>query len=314
MSYSRITAYTLLVITAAIWGFAVPIFKVTFESFSPITFLFYRFLLTIVILLPILFIKEKPKLKIRFTKLTGLVILSGVLGSVNIGLLVWGLDNTTSISASLLSSLAPLITVVSAALLLREHVTKYEKIGLIFAFVGTIVFVISSSLLTAETSRSLFAEIIILVANVALVAYVIITKRLLDEGYSALFLTTTMFILGFFLVLPLAFIEHQSLPKLSEAIFLPNIGAHLGIIYAAVFSGGIAYYLYQQGQKRIEASEAVVFNYLSPFFAVPLSLLWLKEQVNLPMFISILVIAIGVFIAEYKRSTRAKINRLSKKA
>lgn len=304
MTPSRITAYIFLTAVAAIWGFAVPIIKVTLESFPPITFLAYRFFITSIILLPILFVVERPKLKIP-KKETLMIIASGLLGSsINLGLLFWGLDNTTSLSASLLSSIVPLMTVIVAAFFLHEHVIKHEKIGMSLAFLATLTFIAVSSLTVADTTRTLFGDSLILISNFALVAYIIITKKLLKLGYSPFFLTSTMFAIGAVSMLPIALLEQGSITSLVNYIRLQNLGAQAGVWYMAIFSGAIAYYLYQQGQKRIEAGEAVIFNYLVPFFTAPLAFFWLKEAVNLPMIISIVIIGIGVFIAEYRKGRR----------
>jgi drug/metabolite transporter (DMT)-like permease len=70
----------------------------------------------------------------------------------------------------------------------------------------------------------------------------------------------------------------------------------------AVFSGNIAYFLWHKAQKTIEVSEAGLFTYLQPIFAIPLAVLWLQETVSLPLLVGGVVTATGVFIAEYKKN------------
>jgi len=60
----------------------------------------------------------------------------------------------------------------------------------------------------------------------------------------------------------------------------------------------IAFWAYQEGQKRIEASEAAIFSYLQPAFAIPLSLLWLKEPFSPLTMIATATIITGVYLSE----------------
>ncbi len=307
MTSKRTAAYLMLLAVAAIWGFAVPIIKITLEDFPPVLFLTYRFLITSLILVPLFFILEKPK-PLKSIKELSLVLISGLLGSsINLGLLFWGLDNTTSLSASLLSSLAPLMVIITAVFVLHEHVSKQEKIGITFAFLGTIAFIASSSISSADTQRTLFGNIIILTANLALVAYILITKRLLKDNFSAFYLTTSMFLIGSITMLPLAIIFYGPLPNLISYTLNQNLLSHAGVWYMAIFSGALAYFLYQQGQKRIEAAEAIIFHYLVPFFTAPLAFIALKEAINLPMVISMIIIGCGVFIAEFRKRAHQKL-------
>ncbi len=96
-------------------------------------------------------------------------------------------------------------------------------------------------------------------------------------------MTMYTFFVGFVTLLPLAIIQAGSFFKLATLIIKTPIQAHLGVVYMALLSGSLAYFLYQKAQKTIEASEATLFMYLSPLFAVPLAVFWLGEE--LPLFI-----------------------------
>jgi drug/metabolite transporter (DMT)-like permease len=74
----------------------------------------------------------------------------------------------------------------------------------------------------------------------------------------------------------------------------------------AILSGSIAYTLWARAQRTIEIGEAAVFSYLYPIFAAPLAVFWLKEKITMPFVIGATVIAVGVFIAEYRSSRRGQ--------
>ena len=112
-----------------------------------------------------------------------------------------------------------------------------------------------------------------------------------------------MFFVGFLTTIPLALSEvriSEILPKLANISF----SAHLAVIYIALLSGALAYFLYQRAQKTIEASEASVFNYLTPIVTLPVATLWLHERITTPYIVGLIVIATGVILAGWKKSKK----------
>ena len=302
MTKSRLTAYLMLLATSVIWGIAAPVIKFTLNDFPPLIFLTYRFLLTSLVLLPIFALTTHGSIFVPFTRReTWMLILVGLLGSsINLGLLFWGINYTSSISGSLLSATSSVLIVLAGVLFLKEQVTRTERLGLILAFIGSIVIVLSPTFGNQQTG-SVLGNFLILLANLAWVAFVIVSKVELKHKVTPLFLTTTSFFLGFISLFPIALLQTGSINNLVSFISEQPISAHAGVWYMALISGALAYYLYQEGQKRIEASEATIFSYLSPIFAAPLALFWLGETITTPFLFGAIIIAGGVVIAEYKK-------------
>jgi drug/metabolite transporter (DMT)-like permease len=69
----------------------------------------------------------------------------------------------------------------------------------------------------------------------------------------------------------------------------------------AVLSGTIAYILWHRAQKSIEIGEVGLFAYLYPIFGIPLAVVWLNEKITIPIIIGSAIVAVGVFLAEYKK-------------
>ncbi|MBI4057828.1 DMT family transporter [Candidatus Microgenomates bacterium] len=307
MTNSRLLAYGMLLITAAIWGIATPIIKFTLNDFPFIIFLTYRFFLTSLVLLPIYVFTHKGKnfLAALSRREVMTIIAVGLLGSsINLGLLFWGLEHTTAIFASLLSDISPIFVALASIVFLKERISSLEKVGLGIAFLGASILTFSPSF--ADGTSSVFGNLLILLANFAWVGYVILAKAELRERTSPLFLITTSFILGFITMLPLALWQTGSIAGLTNFIAQQPLASHMGVWYMALISGALAYWLFQEGQRRIEASQASIFIYLSPIFAIPLSVVWLGEKITLPIVIGATVTIIGVVIAEYKKRKKVK--------
>lgn len=301
MNPHRLRAYIYLILVAAIWGIAGPVIKFTLPSLPPFIFLTYRFFISTVVFLPIVLFKKTkaPSNGKDFAILTLIALLGS---SVNLGFLFYGYNYTTALDASLLSATAPLFVVAAGAFFLKERVTKKEKIGLSIAFLGTLAIIFQP---LAENKilfrENIFGNILIVIANFAWVFYVILSKFALKRKFDPLYMTVYMFFLGFITLLPLAILQAGSFPNLVSLIISSPVQSHLGVLYMALLSGSLAYFLYQKAQKTIEASEATLFSYLSPLFAIPLAVFWLKEEITIFYLLGVVIVAIGVIIAESKR-------------
>ncbi|HLE48540.1 MAG TPA: DMT family transporter [Patescibacteria group bacterium] len=304
MDPKRKRSYIYLLIVAAIWGVAGPVIKYTLPDFPPMIFLAYRFFISALLMLPIaLALKPKlPKTKREFAALT----IAGILGSsVNLGLLFLGFDKTTVLDATVIGNTAPIMVIIGGVILLREKITRRELIGVVIAFLGTMMIIIQPMLEGGLfATDAMYGNFLILTANVAWVFYVIISKTELKHKIDNMMMTTYMFLIGFVTTLPFAIYQSDGIKNLLLMISTAPLKAHLGVWYLAVISGSFAYYLYQEGQKNIEASEATLFGYLSPLFSAPLALLWLRESLSVPFVIGTAVVILGVGIAEVKSRTR----------
>lgn len=301
---ARHRAFFMLLTVAAIWGLASPIIKFSLPYFPPVLFLTYRFIVSAVLMIPLLLYLEPHTFsnlhRLSFSGWSWLIV-SGLLGSVvQLTLLFWGLDLTTAIDGTVINAISPLFVAAAGYLFLKERLTRNEIVGLGMAFLGTLVIIIQP--LLEHTSGSLLGNLLVLSGTFAWVAYVILTKKQLNHHISPLLLTTNMFVIGFFAESVLLF--YTSTPQKVVGQFLSApIVAHLSVIYMAVFSGALAYYLYQKAQKLIEVSEANLILHISPVFAIPLSHFWLGEPITIPFIIGSAIIALGIFVSEFSRQS-----------
>lgn len=304
MSKNRITAYLMLFAVAAIWGAALPVIKFTLRDFPPLLFLTYRFFISCLILLPIfaIFDDRIPKFRSREMLMS---VLAGFTGTtLNLGLLFLGIAKTTSIAAILIAATSPVFVVLAGHFFLKEKVSRQEMLGLVTAFLGAILITLGPSF--EHDGQSVTGNALVFASIFAWVIYVIITKKELGSKISPLFLTTTSFLVGFITLLPVAILKYGSLAGIVSTIADAPREAHLGVLYMAVISGALAYWLYQEGQKRIEAGEATIFGYLQPIFTAPLAFLWLGEKVTPLFVVGAGVIILGVTLAEWKRRRQKK--------
>lgn len=312
MEKTRIKAYILLLLTSFIWGIASPVIKYTLRFIQPFSFLFWRFLLTSLVFLPIFFVYKKIKpIKLTFKKILKLSILGFLGTTLSLSLLFIGYNYTTAIDGSLIYSVAPIIVVIGGALFLNEQITKMEKLGGAFAFLGSIITVAQPVLEgKAFAFKNIYGNILVLISALAWAAYCLLVRQLeAKEKIDPFVLTSIGFWAGFITIIPFYYYEFWATNDYLRSVFLPeksffylDPAALPGIIYMSLFSSVIAYFTYNLGYSLIEASEATIFDYLKPVFAAPLAVIWLGEKITLPFLTGASFIALGVFLTEYKPS------------
>jgi len=121
----RSIAYIALLLTSVIWGIATVVIKYTLNFIEPLDFLFWRFLISVLVLLPffLIFLKTRPLDKKDFLKLFFLGTLST---TVTLYLLFWGMKYTSAIDVSIISVLGPIMIVFAGTHFLQEKVTRQE--------------------------------------------------------------------------------------------------------------------------------------------------------------------------------------------
>jgi len=309
MVSARTKAHLMLLAVSAIWGVAPPAIKYSLKYFDTSVFLSYRFLITNILLIPLLFIVE-PQTWTTLSRLTVkkwlLLIMAGFLGStVQLGLLFWGLENTSAIEGSIINATAPILVAIGCFFFLREKITAREKMGISVAFLGS-AFVVIEPIFTGQYSASrmhFYGNTAVLLGTLVWAVYAILSKKALRGHVSPLLLTTAMFFIGGLTMPIITFFLHSPY-SLRQSFLLAPFSAHLGVWFMAFISGALAYFLYQQATKYVEVSEANIYTYLSPVFTLPLSLFFLKEPVGLWLIVGSAIIVGGVLLSELKTGQR----------
>lgn len=296
MSKKRLTAYLLLILTSIIWGIAGPVIKHTLQFIPPFTFLFWRFLLASIIFLPFFLLcarKEKETLKTLLP-----IVPIGFLGiPFCLSFVFLGFERTSALDGTILLALAPIFIVLAGVFFLKEKVTKIEAAGLAIAIAGSVVMV-SQPLLEggAFAQRNLTGNLLIIISDLIWTVYVVLSKVEFKK-HSPFIITAVSFFTGLVAIFPLALIETKQLFAISN---MPS-AALPGLLYMVILSSVLAYFAFESGLRLIEASETTLFAYLQPIFAAPVAILWLGEKITSPFLLGAAIVAIGIFLSEFRR-------------
>jgi len=298
---TRLTSYFWLLVNTVTWGVALVIVKPAFEVTTPFRFLFYRYLLAVVLSLPwFIFFWEKHKKNFwhNFKKITWLELLGTTL---TLSLLYFGLERTTAIEASLLTTTTPIFVILAGVFLLKEKQELHENIGLLLAFLGTVAITLLPVLSNGGLAQlSVTGNLLIIGQNITTAIYFILAKKHYHH-LSKMFVVSISFWIGLVSFFGLSLFELGfDLPSFVTAVStdFQHQSVWVASVYMAVFGSIIGLTAYIKGQDGIEASEASYFNYLQPLIYLPLAYVMLGEQVSWSQILLLCLVLAGVLIAE----------------
>jgi len=316
-------AYLALLAATAIWGAAGPIIKLTLQYLPVHAFLFLRFLIVCTVLLPITIIELKKE-PVETRDIPNLIIL-GLLSQSSILIVFWGYKFAHAIDASLIGAMHPLMAIAAGYYFYKEEVTKFEKIGIAVATLGTLV-IILEPLLTgqqgvAASELRFLGNLLILLYQLTWLSYILWSRKVMGhrspkltkirkwfhakpmkKKYSPLLLTMLTFYVGLATMIPLAFLEALGVfggSTFSTSQLTPT--PVLGLLYMALLSSIVAYLLFQWGINKSEVSDAGFFTYLGPLFTVPTAFILLGEIPSSTILVGAGIVACGVIIAEKEK-------------
>lgn len=303
-----------------IWGAANAIIRFTLEYIPPFTLLFLRFLVVCIIVLPILSyqLKKEPINKKDYFNL----FLLGVFSQTALIIPFVALKFTTALDLALLGVIGAVLTVYAGHYYYDDKINRKVKLGLFLASAGTLLVVLEPLFLGhnngVSTVERTLGNILAFFYALFWVIQVIWTKYSMGESsekmkrtlkfvrlrpmtkpYSATVITLTSFFVGLITLTPLAILENMGMGTSQNFDILTiDIRGVAGVLYLAIFSSTVAYWLNQWALQEGRASDYAIFSYLGPIFTFPFAYLLLGELPNSFMLTGSALIAAGVVLAE----------------
>lgn len=274
----------------------------------------------------LLWLKKTPVHKQDMVNL----LLLGFLNQLNLILIFWGLKYTTATDYAVLTIMGPLLSIVAGHHFFKEKVNNWVKFGVFIATLGTLYVAFEPlfengrlfSNNNIDLVQRLFGNILIFFAHLVFTAYIIWSKattgdksavlnqtlkyiniKPMKTSYSSQLITALNFYIGFAILIPFTLAE--TFGKFGNYTFDINslsLVPVLGILYMAVFSSIVAYLMFQWALANSQVEDNAIFSYLQPVFAIPFAFLLLHEIPTQTTVIGVIIIAIGVVIAEAKKT------------
>jgi len=295
--------HLLLLLVAVIWGttWAVARFlsygldESTGANLGPATAAWLRYLVVVIAFVAWCWAyknRNGPRMLPHDSRSWRYTVWLGLLGTMAYQLLfMHGMKWTAASDASLIIPVNPVFTVLLAAPMLGQKVTKRMAFGLLLGIVGVSVVVGWSPNTDIPFEHRLLGDAMIVLAALAWATNSNLTKIALEEDGIGTTeeLVIWYSIVGWIMLTPwmLAEIWGSGIPN-------PNTAEWSSIVYLGLFSTVLTYVWFARGIDRIGPTAAASYVFLVPIFGVLSGWALLDESIGASMLVGFVLIVMGV--------------------
>ena len=288
-------AYLALVATTFAWASSLILAKIVFtEDVGPIVFVALRYTIASPFLLVATLQYRRRRTVRPIRQHWKILAIAGLSGPFISQIMQYiGLEMTIASDALLLLNMTPIFAVVLAAVILNEAITVEKTAGLILATIGATLIVLNTSPeYTAFGFLRVLGDIIIIASTfffaVNGIAGKIAVKHV--DAVSTTFYSTLIAVP--FIWMSAIFLEDVTV------LFRMSILAWTIMLWVAVVNTFLAFILYYESMKYIEASRVQITLNLIGVWGVLMSVIVLNETVTALQIVGGLLTMVGVVIAQ----------------
>ena len=225
-----------------------------------------------------------------------MLFFAGLLGILNQGCFTFGLSLTSPIDASIVTTTAPIATMIVAAIYLKEPVTGKKVIGIFLGSIGALTLILSSQGSTDGKGGSIPVDLLCLLAQISFSFYLAIFKGLISR-YNIFTLMKWMFTYAAICFIPFSYHEVST-------IHFHEISTSTWACVAYVIVGGtfLAYILMMIGQKTLRPTVISMYNYVQPIVGTSVSILLGMGTFGIAKGIAVALVFTGVYIVTQSKS------------
>ena len=299
-AHANYIVYSQLILTMLIWGAAWPVGRVLAAGLPTVSIAVIRYVIVIPVLFLILRFRE-GKIHIRREWIPTLVLLGIFSTTLYQIFFLYGVKYAAASDDSIVIGAGPVMIGVLASVYAQERLTKWKILGLLVGLSGVVLIGFLSPN-TGVLNRPLGLSLVFFGA-LSYALYTILLRRFVQktnfnqEGIhvSSLSINSWMAVFGLIFLAPFSLVEQPW-------NYTWNFNSWIGILYLALLSTIVGYYLYIEGVTKIGAGRASIFSNLVPVFGVLTSALILQEAVSVWTVVSLLLILTGVYLVNTKRA------------
>jgi drug/metabolite transporter (DMT)-like permease len=271
------------------WSFSFIWFKEANKIFPPITIVFVRLVISVVLLTSFL-ILTKNFMKIRKQDRKLFLILAVFepffyfLGES------FGLTYVSATVCSVLISTIPVFATLGAWLIFKERLKAINYGGIILSFIGVLVFILNSD---GSISFNIKGLGLLFLAVISAVGYNLTLSRLVGY-YTPVYIVNVQNVIGAVLFLPLFLIldfKHFISMPITFEMFKP-------IIQLSLFASCGAFILFAYSVKHMGITKANVFSNCIPVFTALFSFILLGEKLTFQNILGMVIVITGLFLSQ----------------
>ena len=210
-----------------------------------------------------------------------------------------GLPYITPMDCSIMTALAPIYTMIVAAIALKEPITLKKAGGVAISLAGVIYLILSRSAIAGGAAQTTPFGIVMIVFNIlSFSMYLGIFKPLIAK-YSVVTFMKWIFLFSFCVAAPF------SAKGVTEVDWagIPSV-QYAELAYLIICATFITYFLIPVAQKRIRPTIISMYSYVQPIIAISISIAIGMDILTWQKVLAAAMVFGGVIMVSYSKSAK----------
>ena len=291
--YQNLHGHLFALTANVMWGLMAPVGKSALQEFSALSVTTFRMIgAAAAFWLLSIFCKQehvnhRDMLKIFFASLFALVF--------NQGVYIFGLSLTSPIDASIVTTTLPIVTMIVAAIYLKEPITNKKVLGIFVGAMGALILILSSQS-GHSGNGSLIGDLLCLVAQISFSIYLTVFKGL-SQQYSAVTINKWMFVYASICYIPFSYQDISAIQWDSVSMI-----AIAEVLYVVLGGSFLAYLCIMTAQKLLRPTVVSMYNYMQPTVVTIVAICMGIGSFGWQKGIAIAFVFLGVYIVTQSKS------------
>ena len=241
-------------------------------------------------------VKSEDLMMLFFAALFGIVL--------NQGSFIFGLSLTSPIDASIVTTTTPIVTMIVAAIYLKEPVTNKKVLGIFIGAMGALTLILSSQgTASSGSSSSIWGDLLCLTAQISFAIYLTVFRNVIVK-YSAITIMKWMFIYASMCFIPFSY---RDVTAINFMEIKPEI--YMGISFVVFGATFLSYLFVMIGQKSLRPTLVSMYNYVQPIVASFIAVAMGLDHFGWSKAGAIVLVFVGVYIVTQSKS-KAQLDAL----
>lgn len=283
--YASITLSMLFFALSFVW------FKMANRSYGPLSIVFLRLALSALMLFLFNFFSKKLVIPDK-RDLKYLLLLALCEPFVYFLGESFALERISSTLAAVITSTIPIFALIVSFFLTRETISKQNICGILISVIGVLLVVYESNF---EVGGSLFGILLQFMAVFSAVIYTLVLQKI-SKRMNTFSVVMFQNLFGCIYFLPLWLIFEMREMQATGFDLYPM----LAILCLSLFASTIAFLLFVYSSRFLGVMKANTFINAIPVFTAIAAWFILGEDLSLQKFVGIVIVIIGVFLAQMK--------------
>ena len=226
----------------------------------------------------------------------------------NQGTYIFGLSLTSPIDASIITTTAPIATLILAAIFLHEPITGKKIGGVFLGAIGALIMILGSNAATGGNNSNALGDLLCFTAQVSFAAYLTFFKGL-PVKYHPVTCMKWMFTYAAICFIPFSYSEVSVIPF--AEVEWKTWGE---VAFVVVCSTFMSFLLLMTAQKVLRPTVLSMYNYMQPIVASVVSVImgigtfgWMKG-------LAVALVFSGVYLVTQSKSRAQMLKEMEEKS